>query len=121
MKQFKYLLIGFLLVFFCTAAYSQSKFTYSSGLLTSSRVISAEPILLTDVAVYTDSTGLYDATVILYNSPSGASGTVLGKCTVLGAAKNGGLFIPVPVKASSGIYMSITGSGASAIIFTTPQ
>jgi hypothetical protein len=118
MKRFKFWLVCFLLLL-STAVFA-ANFTYSSGVLATSTVVIKYPVLLTDLAVYTN--GSSDAVVTLYDSSTAAtSGTVIGKITVLGAALNGGLFIPVPVKVSKGIYMTITGTGASAIVFWTPQ
>lgn len=87
----------------------------SSGLLAASAVVYAKPCVLTDLAVYTDGTN--EVTVTLYDNATTNSGTVIGKVVVPGANKNGGLIIPIPVRAQNGIYMVLTGTGGSAIVF----
>jgi hypothetical protein len=117
MKRFKTLVLCLLLLLF-SSSIQAAEFAYSSGILNASGTVVGVPVLLTDLAVYTN--GSADATVILYDNTA-ASGTVIGKCVVAGAAVNGGLFIPIPVKTYNGIYMSITGTGASAIVYWTPE
>ena len=87
----------------------------SSGILASSSVVYAKPCKLTDLAVYTDGTN--QVTAILYDNATAASGTVIGKVIVPGAALNGGLVIPIPVRAQNGIYISLSGTGGTAVVF----
>lgn len=98
---------------------SENAFAISSGIKSGSGVIIAGPALLTDLSVFTD--GSNEATVVLYDNASAASGTELGKIIVLAASKSGGLFIPIPVRALNGIYLSLTGTGASAIVSYIPR
>lgn len=120
MKKFKLSIVGILLLCVCSVAYAVSvNFTYSSGLVATSQMICKVPCLVTDISIYGDGTNA--ATVILYDSISGATGTVLYKVALPSGAVAGGTFIPIPVKAALGVYMSISGTGASAIIYTTPQ
>ena len=109
----------FSLLVFAPKVKAQASHTYSSGSITSSSVVSKYPCLLTDLAVYADGTN--GATVVLYDNASAASGTIIGKVIVPALSKSGGLVIPIPVKASNGVYISITGTNASAIVFTTPE
>lgn len=117
MKWLKVFLISILLLFYTNV--KAADFAYSSGVIASSGIVMGVPVLLTDLAVYTN--GSADATVILYDSNTTATGTVIGKVVVLGASINGGMFIPIPVKTSKGIYISISGTGASAIVYWTPE
>ncbi len=87
----------------------------SSGIIASSSIVYAKPCKLTDLAVYTDGTN--QVTVILYDNATTASGTVIGKVVVPGASLNGGLVIPTPVRALDGIYISLSGTGGTAIVF----
>ena len=117
----KKLLVVIALMFTLSAiAYAEiSTSAVSSGILSSSAVVVARPARLTDLAVFTNGTNA--VTVILYDNATAASGTVIGKIIVPGSAYSGGLVIPVPVKAASGIYCSISGTGGSAIVFYDPQ
>lgn len=101
---------------FCLAALCANS-TQSSGLKTTSGVIRSVPCLLTGVLVITDGTNA--ATVILYDHASGASGTVLCKFTVPGAAYFGGATFEIPVRAQKGVYMAISGTGANAVVYST--
>lgn len=122
MKKFKVALVGLLLLLFVGASSAAVvDFAYSSGLFTSSTVIIKYPVLLTDLSVYTDGTN--NVTVTLYDSSTAStSGTVIGQLVVAGASLEGGLHIPVPVKAKNGIYAVVTTNGtASAIVCWSPQ
>lgn len=94
-------------------------YTISSGIKSSSGVIIAVPGLLAGFSIITD--GANTATLILYDNATTNSGTVIGKAIVLGANQNYNLAYNVPVKASNGIYMSLSGTGATAIVFYTIQ
>ena len=113
-----FFVVVFLLTLSYTEVFAQARFAYSSGVITASKQVVVGPILLTDLAVYTNGA---DTTVVLYDSKSGATGVVIGQITVLAAAKAGGLIIPIPVKATYGVYLLLSGSGGTAIVFTTPQ
>ena len=91
----------------------------SSGILNASAVIVARAARLTDIAIYTDGTNA--VTVTCYDNKTAASGTVLAKAIVAGASLNGGSFIPIPIRAASGIYCSLSGTGGSMIILYDPQ
>jgi len=113
------LIVGLCFLLFAVSSEAQGRVTYSSGVIASSAVVSKYPCLLTDLAVYANGTN--GATVILYDNASAASGTVIGKVILPTTSYSGGLINPVPVKALNGVYVSITGTGASAIVFTTPE
>jgi hypothetical protein len=114
--------LAVLFLIFCftaTVFAGQTVDALSSGIISSSQSVIARSARLTDLAVYAD--GTHDVTVILYDNASAASGTVIGKVIVTGASYNGGLYIPYPVRASKGIYCSISGTGGTAIVFFDPQ
>lgn len=92
-------------------------FTYykSSGEKTSSGAIKASEGFLGGAIVLTDGTN--DATVILYDNDNAASGTKLFEVTVAGADNYGGLVLPVPIRFDNGCYLSISGTGASCIVY----
>lgn len=83
----------------------------STGELTSSKKILSTSGLLTSILVITDGTNA--ATVILYD---GQGGKMLGKWGVAGATLYGGRNWIVPVQFDNGLYISISGTGASAIV-----
>lgn len=87
----------------------------SSGLLAASGVVLAEPGVVTGLTATTDGTN--DATVILYDNAAAAAGTVLAKLTVKGANVNGTLDMYLPIRASAGVYLSLTGTGANALVW----
>lgn len=91
----------------------------SSGEKTASAVISAGPCLLTGAMVITDSSN--DATLVLYDNASAASGTVLGEFKVAAADFYGGRGWQNPVQCFNGIYASISGTGASYVVEYVPN
>ena len=88
----------------------------ASGLKTSDGLIKAAPVLLTGVLIITDGTN--PATAILYDNASAATGTVLFKGTVPGAANFGGATWEVPIRPANGIYLDISGTDAAVIVYT---
>lgn len=85
----------------------------SSGLLNADGVIKDKAGILVGYRVFTDGTN--QATLVLYDNASAASGTVLDKLIVAGADLVGGI-VDVAVEAQNGIYADITGTGASFIV-----
>jgi len=91
----------------------------SSGEKTSDGVIVDRRSLLCGVEIITDNSN--DATVILYDNASAASGTKLyeGTCSgAAGAEKSKLVWFDRPVQCLNGIYLDISGTGASAIVYT---
>ena len=86
----------------------------SSTLLTASAVVCKLPAHLTSVQVVTDGTN--PATVIVYDSPTAASGNVLCQMLVPGAAGNANIAFNSFLVANQGLYCSISGTGAKAIV-----
>lgn len=87
----------------------------ASGEKTSSVVIATGAGHLCGCGINTD--GSNNATVILYDSLA-ASGTKLWEQVVLGADVTGGFFAFAPIKFTTGVYLSISGTGASANVYT---
>lgn len=87
--------------------------SHSTGLLDASAVIKAAEGVLVDVLVYTDGTN--NATVIVYDDVDSANGTVLAKVVVKGSDLMGGE-VSIMVDAHAGMYMAISGTGATALI-----
>jgi hypothetical protein len=72
---------------------------------------------LTGIAVMTDGTN--DATAILYDinsSGDAAAGNKLAEVKVIGANNYGGRNFSSPVRFAKGLYLDLTGTGASAIV-----
>ena len=84
-----------------------------SGEITSSAQVYTGKCFLSSVLVITDGTNA--ATVIVYDNTS-AAGKKLGEWVVAGATQYGGRNWTFPVRATNGIYCSISGTGASAIV-----
>ncbi|KKN72800.1 hypothetical protein LCGC14_0406550 [marine sediment metagenome] len=87
----------------------------SSGEKTSDTAIVAVAAQLGGILIITDGTN--DATVILYDNATAASGTKLWEAKVPGSDEYGGCMFPEPVEAMNGIYADLTGTGASCIVY----
>jgi len=98
---------------------SENAFAISSGLKNASAAIIAGPALLVGFSLVTN--GAADATLILYDNATTNSGTELGKAIVLAASMNFNLAYNIPVRALNGIYLALSGAGATAIVFYTPR
>lgn len=86
----------------------------SSGELTASALLNNGVALLGGVQVITNGTD--DATVIVYDSLT-ATGSKLFERTILGADLSGFSIFNIPIKAWTGLYVSVAGTGASAIVY----
>jgi len=93
-------------------------FSSSSGLLTGSGIVSRLPCLLTGLEVITNGTDA--ATLILYNSLDN-SGKVLAKYVVVGAELSKEIDYAIPLQATVGVYAALSGTGANAIVYFTPE
>lgn len=88
----------------------------SSGLKAASAAITALPGRFHGLVVVTDGTNA--ATIIVYDNASAASGTVLAKVLVPGASGYGVVQIPDQgIEAINGIYCSVSGTGAAAVVY----
>lgn len=90
------------------------KCSKSTGALAASGVVLAEDGLLTSLQVFTDGTNA--ATVTIYDNPTAASGTILSKISVPGATLYDSFVPTISIDATTGIYASIAGTGASMIV-----
>lgn len=86
-----------------------------SGEKTSSALIITGPGYLCGLNINTDDTN--NATIICYDSLTAAN-TKLWEQVVLGADITGGFFGFPPIKFTTGLYLSIAGTGASANVYT---
>jgi hypothetical protein len=95
--------------------YQRAKTSYE--VTASAAIVAHGKVLLTSVLVITNGTDA--ATVILYDKPSATGidpANKLWESTVAGASGYGGRNWTFPVRCSAGIYCSISGTGASAIV-----
>jgi len=91
----------------------------SSGELTADGAIFAAPCQLAGVNILTD--GSNNATVILYDNASAASGTKVYEGEVVAANLYGGRNFIFPIRCHNGLYLDITGTGASVIVDYIPK
>jgi hypothetical protein len=85
----------------------------SSGVKTESAAIHAGPAVMGHLVVFTDGTN--DATVTVFDNATAASGTVLFKAVVPAADRTGG-GLSLQVRANAGLYLQVTGTGATALM-----
>ena len=85
----------------------------SSGEQTADAAIYSGSADITAIQVCTD--GINDGKVIIYDNTTD-SGKVVFEATVTGASHYGGrVFVP-PIEVSNGIYVDVTGTGASYFV-----
>jgi len=88
----------------------------STGLLSdNAAIVTSGGYALCSVLVITDGTNA--ATAIVYDNAVGAGGTVLFKGVVPGSASFGGGDAGSPISITNGIYFTISGTGANAIVY----
>jgi hypothetical protein len=87
----------------------------SSGLKTSDSSVVTDPCLFYGVEIITN--GSSDATAIIYDSGTGASGTVVFKGKIAAANNFGGVMYNPPVEMFNGIYLDLDGTSAAVIIY----
>ena len=103
------------LLFLTTGAKAQGFNCSSSGLKTDDALIASGIKQLCGIMVITN--GSNDATIILYDSGTGANGTVLFKATIASAANFGGATFTNVIRTTKGIYADVTGTGAAYIVY----
>ena len=93
----------------------------SSGEKTADAVIFAAPCILTAIEIIGDGTN--DCQAMLYDNASAASGTKVyeGKVEGTALAHYGGRNWTVPIRCYNGLYLDLTGTGASAIVEYIPK
>jgi hypothetical protein len=85
----------------------------SSGLRTTSGVISNRRTIVSGITVNTDGTNA--ATVILYDNPSAAAGLVVEKIFVPGPQGGRSVVYFPRLNSETGLFISIAGVGAEAV------
>lgn len=86
----------------------------SSGLKAASTAIHPRSAVLTSLICEGD--GINVATIIIYDNASAASGTVVAKAIVPAGSRTVHLTFDAPIVASNGLYLSLSGAGAGAIV-----
>lgn len=89
----------------------------SSGVISSSQVVWASGAGHQFVSALILTDGSNAATVTAYDNATGAGGKVIFKGTVSGPSNFGGGDAGAPVNLSHGIYVEISGTGASAVVY----
>ena len=88
----------------------------SSGEKTSSTSILSGPGAVHTILVTADGTNA--ATVVVYDNTD-ASGTILARVVVDAGATFENCHLTTPVVANTGIYLSVSGTGAAAVVHYT--
>jgi len=86
-----------------------------TGAITASGTVTSDEVEFCGILVRTDGTNA--ATVILYDHSTGATGHKLVDLTVNGSDNYGGFAPPFTIPLPKGAYISITGTGAWAIVY----
>jgi hypothetical protein len=84
-----------------------------SEIQTTSKVIFAQPCMITCVKLFTNGTN--DVTIEIFDDATGEVGNVKDKWYCVGADKWGGGALPFPLYLNNGAYFKITGSGGSYV------
>ncbi len=91
--------------------------SYSSGSVTASKQIADGMGALTGVLVMTDGTN--NATATLRDGETGK--VIAGPFVVVGASRFGGSTWEIPVRYSSSLWITLSGTGASAVVYYTHE
>lgn len=62
-----------------------------------------------------------DSTITIYDNASAASGTILLKVSTIATLAGGSTAspqLPAPIEAKNGLFVVVTGTGATAIVFS---
>lgn len=113
----KILVLTILFVLIGTSAFAWT--CKSSGLITESKILSRTPTLICGVLVLAD--GNNSATITVQDDAVSASGTVLYKSVVADGEYFGGAIFPNIIKTYKGAYVTVSGTGAGAIIYYDAQ
>ena len=113
----KVLVLSMLFVLIGTSAFAWT--CKSSGLLTASGVVSVKATTICGIVCIADGTNA--ATCSLRDSVSSASGNYLWKNVVAAGEYYGGGMFPNLIQAYDGAYITLSGTGANAIIFFDAQ
>lgn len=85
----------------------------SSGELAASAVVAARPARLCAVTL---TPAAANSTLIIYDNASAASGTILMEMTVLASAKSETISLNFSPEALKGLYASLSGASAKAVV-----
>lgn len=107
------LLAAMVVLVMATGLWAQS--STSSGLKSDDLAVVKGAGLLYGILIITD--GSNDGAVVVYDNDSQASGTVLFKGKVAGAGNFGGGTWEVPVRFTNGVYVDMTGTGMSYVVY----
>lgn len=108
------LILAICLLLLAPAEAASYKASEGTGEQTGDAAICTGPCFITGLLIITNGTD--DATIIIYDNPSAASGTVRWEQTVTGADNYGGRNWAFPKFFNTGMYADIEGTGASYII-----
>lgn len=87
----------------------------TSGLLAIDAVVLAVRSYFYGIEIITDGTN--SAKVIVYDKATAAPGTIIFQGTVTGTSNFGGALFIQPVEMMNGIYVDMTGTGMSYIVY----
>jgi len=111
----KLLIVLLFLLLFVSLGDAQTRGLRTSGVKAADAVILAVRGYFHGIEIITDGTN--NASVIVYDNASTASGTVIFQGTILGANNFGGVIFIDPVEMFNGIYIDMTGTGMSFIVY----
>ena len=92
---------------------------YSSGTKTSSAAIATRAGTFCGIAIFTN--GSANAVVSVYDNATAGSGTLLFGPATVAAASNFGGIMGLSVPTTNGIYVTLSGTGASFIVYYRGQ
>ena len=87
----------------------------SSGVKTTSTLIYTGKTLFSGVIVTTDGTN--NGTIACYDNTTNSGTKLFPDIVVLGSNRIGGLTLENPLKVNTGIYCTISGTGASFVVY----
>lgn len=88
----------------------------SSGELSSSAAVRARPAEFWGIVLIP---GSATSSVVIYDDPAAAQGNILGEISAAAAnSASVSLILNVPAEALKGVYCSISGTGAKAIVYS---
>lgn len=108
-----------LLVILSLAVSSYAVVTYSSNTISGSKVVVSGVGAMTGLLIMTDGTNAVTATV--YDSLDTSGKILVGPMVVSGSAYFGGATWEIPVRYSTGLYITLSGSGGKAIVYYTHE
>ena len=111
----KLLIVLLFLLLFVSLGDAQTRGLRTSGVKAVDAVILAVRGYFHGIEIITDGTN--SANVIVYDNATTAAGTIVFQGTVEGASNFGGVLFIDPVEMMNGIYINMTGTGMSYIVY----